>query len=193
MTGLVRLLRSYTDTHNILVIAPDLPGMGQYTLSKSGNYSSAAAEVLVALLDFLKAERVALFGYDKGASVGSVLDGSMPTVLPRWLSENPSRTTYGHWHLALFTAPEAAEFLIYGREKGFLNWGEASLVTQEISQSLWGPTAISVNTEYVPKSGHWLADENPTWLASFTHRNIDSSIGPSAINLGYLDDLVTMM
>jgi pimeloyl-ACP methyl ester carboxylesterase len=120
------------------VIAPDLPGMGQSTLSNSGNYTSAAAaEAIVALLDFLKVRKVAVFGYDKGASVGSVLAWKYADrvtslavgeyALPAYGHEvlqnpDPSRNLYGHWHLALFTVPEAAEFLIRGREKEFLNW-----------------------------------------------------------------------
>lgn len=219
------------------VIAPDLPGMGQSTLSESGNYTSAAAaEAVIALLDLFNIEKVAVFGYDKGASVGSVLAWKYADrvtslsvgeyALPAYGHEiiqnpDPSKNLYGHWHLALFTVPEAAEFLIRGREKEFLNWyfwhssysasaiislehieryaaalskpgylrsmteflngniwreieyfkplrdapiqvpltvlwGEASMVSEEISQGLWGPTATSVKTVFVPKAGHWL-------------------------------------
>lgn len=219
------------------VIAPDLPGMGQSTLSESGNYSSeAAAEAVVALLDFLKIEKVAVFGYDKGASVGFVLawkyahrvtsisvgEYALPAFGHEILQNpDPSRNLYGHWHLSLFTVPEAAEFLIRGREKEFLNWyfwhssysagatmslehveryaaalskpgylrsmteflngniwreveyfkplrdepiqfplhvlwGEASMVSEEVSQSLWGKTAVQVKNVTVPKAGHWL-------------------------------------
>ena len=211
--------------------------MGQSTLSASGNYTSAAAAAaIVALLDFVKIEKVAVFGYDKGASVASVLAWKYPTrvvslavgeyALPAFGHEifqnpDPTRDLYGHWHLALFTVPEAAEFLIRGREKEFLHWyfwhssysagatislehveryagvlskpgylramaeflngniwrameyfkplknepiqlpltvlwGEASMVPREFSEQLWGPTAVSVKTEYVPKAGHWL-------------------------------------
>ncbi|RFU77469.1 epoxide hydrolase [Trichoderma arundinaceum] len=257
------------------VIAPDLPGMGQSTLSESGNYSSAAAaEAIVALLDFLKIEKVAVFGYDKGASVGSVLAWKYTDrvtslsvgeyALPAYGHEviqnpDPSRNLYGHWHLALFTVPEAAEFLIRGREKEFLNWyfwhssysagatisldhieryaaalskpgylrsmteflngniwreveyfkplrddpirfpltvlwGEATMVPEDISQGLWGPTATSVKTVYVPKAGHWLADENPKWLATFIDKNVSSSsVGPSVVDLSYLEDQITMI
>ncbi|KAL6801338.1 Alpha/Beta hydrolase protein [Trichoderma sp. SZMC 28013] len=257
------------------VIAPDLPGMGQSTLSESGNYTSAsAAEAIIALLDFLRIEKIAVFGYDKGASVGSVLAWKYADrvaslsvgeyALPAYGHEvfqnpDPSRNLYGHWHLALFTVPEAAEFLIRGREKEFLNWyfwhsayaagalispdhveryaaslgkpgylramteflngniwremeyfkplretpiqvpvnvlwGEASGVSDEINQSLWGPTAVSVKTVYVPKAGHWLADENPKWLAAFIDRNAaNAGIEPSVIDLSYLDDQLTMI
>ncbi|KAL6887559.1 Alpha/Beta hydrolase protein [Trichoderma longibrachiatum] len=257
------------------VICPDLPGMGQSTLSESGRYTStAAAEAIIELLDFLQVEKVAVFGYDKGASVGSVLAWKYATrvsslsvgeyALPAFGHEviqnpEPSRNLYGHWHLALFTIPEAAEFLIRGREKEFLNWyfwhssysagaiislehveryaaalakpgylrsmteflngniwheveyfkplrddpiqlpltvlwGEASMVAEEVSQGLWGPTATSVRTVFVPKAGHWLADENPKWLANFIDHNVASAaVEPTFIDLGYLEDQVTMM
>lgn len=219
------------------VICPDLPGMGQSTLSASGNYTSAsAATAIIALLDFLHIKRVAVFGYDKGASVGSVLAWKYADrvaslsvgeyALPAFGHEifqnpDPSKDIYGHWHLALFSVPEAAEFLIRGREREFLNWyfwhssyaagalispdhveryaaalskpgylrsmteflngniwreveyfkplkddpirvpltvlwGEASMMSEEFSQTLWGPTATSVKTMFVPKAGHWL-------------------------------------
>ncbi|KAM0517442.1 hypothetical protein ACHAPE_004973 [Trichoderma viride] len=257
------------------VIAPDLPGMGQSTLSKSGNYTSAsAAAAIIALLDFLHIQKVAVFGYDKGASVGSVLAWKYADrvaslsvgeyALPAFGHEifqnpDPSKDIYGHWHLALFSVPEAAEFLIRGREREFLNWyfwhssysagalispdhveryaaalskpgypramteflngniwremeyfrplrddpirtpltvlwGEASMVSEEFSQTLWGPTATSVKTMYVPKAGHWLADENPKWLATFIDQNVaGSAVEPSVANLAYLENLVTMI
>ena len=221
--------------------------MGQSTLSESGRYTSAAAaEAIISLLDFLQIEKVAVFGYDKGASVGSVLAWKYASrvtslsvgeyALPAFGHEiiqnpEPSRNLYGHWHLALFTIPEAAEFLIRGREKEFLNWyfwhssysasaiislehveryaaalakpgylrsmteflngniwreveyfkplrddpirlpltvlwGEASLVPEEVSQGLWGPTATSVRTVTVPKAGHWLGKHPPIFVDS---------------------------
>ncbi|KAK1249730.1 hypothetical protein MKX08_009733 [Trichoderma sp. CBMAI-0020] len=257
------------------VIAPDLPGMGQSTLSETGNYTSAsAAAAIIALLDFLHIQKVAVFGYDKGASVGSVLAwryadrvASLSVgeyALPAFGHEifqnpDPSKNIYGHWHLALFSVPEAAEFLIRGREREFLNWyfwhssyaagalispdhveryaaalskpgylrsmteflngniwreveyfkplrdnpiripltvlwGEASMVSEEFSQTLWGPTATSVKTMFVPKAGHWLADENPKWLAAFIDQNVAGSADePSVANLAYLENLVTMI
>ncbi|KAM0482434.1 hypothetical protein ACHAPX_002952 [Trichoderma viride] len=260
---------------NYTVIAPDLPGMGQSTLSESGNYTSAsAAAAIIALLDFLHVQKVAVFGYDKGASVGSVLAWKYADrvaslsvgeyALPAFGHEifqnpDPSKDIYGHWHLALFSVPEAAEFLIRGREREFLNWyfwhssysagalispdhveryagalskpgylrsmteflngniwreieyfkplrdepiripltvlwGEASMVSEEFSQTLWGPTATSVKTMYVPKAGHWLADENPKWLATFIDQNAaGSAIEPSFANLAYLENLATMI
>ncbi|UKZ49189.1 hypothetical protein TrVGV298_003432 [Trichoderma virens] len=260
---------------NTLLLPPDLPGMGQSTLSESGKYTSAAAaEAIVALLDLLHIEKVAVFGYDKGASVGSVLAWRYAErvvslsvgeyALPAFGHEifqnpDPSRNLYGHWHLALFSVPEAAEFLIRGREKEFLNWyfwhssyaagalispdhverysaalskpgylrsmteflngniwreieyfrplredpirvpltvlwGEASMVSEEFSQSLWGPTATSVKTVFVPKAGHWLADENPRWLAKFIDQNVASAaVEPSVVDLSYLEDQITMM
>lgn len=211
--------------------------MGQSTLSDSDNYSSeSAAQAVLHLLDFLSIEKAAVVGYDKGASVASVLAWKHPErvadlivgeyALPAFGHEifqnpEPGRNIFGHWHLALFTVPEAAEFLIRGREKEFLNWyfwhasysagasislehveryamtlgkpgylramtqflngniwkemdyfkplkndpisipmtvlwGEASGVSEEFSQSLWGPTGVSVETVFVPKAGHWL-------------------------------------
>lgn len=223
------------------VIAPDLPGMGQSTLSEKGEYSSeAAAEAVLTLLDFLSIKRFAIFGYDKGASVACAIAWKhthrvvklivAEYALPAYGHEliqnpEPKRNTFGHWHLALFTVPEAAEFLIRGREKEFLNWyfwhssysagaiistdhveryaaslakpgylysmaeflngniwkeveyfkplqnspirlpisvlwGEGSMVSEEISQALWRPTATAVESYIVPKAGHWLGEHS---------------------------------
>ncbi|KAH8816681.1 Alpha/Beta hydrolase protein [Xylogone sp. PMI_703] len=230
------------------VITPDLPGMGQSTLTESGSYTTeGATQAILTLMNFLSIDKFAVFGYDKGASVASLLAWKHPQriaelivgeyALPSFGHEiaqnpSPSNNLFGHWHLSLFTVPEAAEFLISGREKEFLNWyfwhasysagatipidhveryaaslrkpgylramteflngniwkeieffkplrqdpisipmtvlwGEGSMATEEISQTFWGPTAKQIQTIFVPKAGHWLADENPRWVAKF--------------------------
>lgn len=120
------------------VVAPDLLGMGQSTLSESREYSSErAADAVLALLDFLSLDSAYVFGYDKGASVASLIAWKYPHrvrklavaeyALPAFGHEiiqnpDPAKSLFGHWHLALFTIPEAAEFLIRGHEKEFLHW-----------------------------------------------------------------------
>lgn len=39
-----------------------------------------------------------------------------------------------------------------------------------------------------------IADENPKWLAAFIDQNVASApVGPTAIDLSYLEDQVTMI
>ncbi|UKZ75716.1 hypothetical protein TrVFT333_003408 [Trichoderma virens FT-333] len=191
------------------VIAPDLPGMGQSTLSESGKYTSAAAaEAIVALLDLLHIEKVAVFGYDKGASVGSVLAWSSYAAgalispdhverysaalsKPGYLRSMTEFLNGNIWREIEYFKPLRDDPI---RVSLTVLWGEASMVSEEFSQSLWGPTATSVKTVFVPKAGHWLADENPRWLAKFIDQNVASAaVEPSVVDLSYLEDQITMM
>ena len=146
------LAKSYT------VIAPDLPGMGQSTIPVSRNYTAPnTAESLIGLMSFLSIEKIFVFSYDKGCGAGIALANKAPELVAKlvvaeyglpgfgheWI-QNPehNRTLYHHWHLALFSLPEAAEFLIRGREKEFLGWyfwhysysGNASISTDHLER-----------------------------------------------------------
>ena len=69
--------------------------------------------------------------------------------------------------------------------------GEASL--GQNTKSLFSPVAQALEGDIVPKAGHWLADENPNWVAQRLIRFFDQAqpANPS-IDLSNLADKVTL-
>ncbi|KAF4473231.1 haloacetate dehalogenase H-1 [Fusarium agapanthi] len=71
--------------------------------------------------------------------------------------------------------------------------GEASLGLKAVLKQTFEPVSSELEIDVIPKAGHWVADENPQWtakrVAKFFGEDNDSL---SKVDLGYLDDLVTL-
>lgn len=255
-----------------LVIVPDLPGMGQSIHRTLAPLTSKnASDALYITLKFLRVSQIDIFAYDKGAGVAVLLARDHPDlvkslivaefVLPGFgleILQQPSKDKklVDSWHLSLFSVPEAAVFLIRGREEQFLTWyfwhlaysgmsaiksdhfrryvqewkrpggleagieflggsiwedmeefkgvkikprmlamgGEASLGTKETIEQLWGTVGErDLECVVVPKSGHWIGDENPVWVADYIGQWIDKVEGQEcATNFEWLNGKVTL-
>ncbi|PTB75490.1 alpha/beta-hydrolase [Trichoderma longibrachiatum ATCC 18648] len=70
--------------------------------------------------------------------------------------------------------------------------GEASL--GPFASQAWSNVTSHLETDVVPKAGHWIADENPTWVARRIARffSEDHSHPPPPINLSVLNDRSTL-
>ncbi|KAL6834277.1 Alpha/Beta hydrolase protein, partial [Trichoderma sp. SZMC 28015] len=70
--------------------------------------------------------------------------------------------------------------------------GEASL--GPFAKQLWGNVTSHLETDAVPKAGHWIADENPAWVAKRVHNFFsEDSTHPRSVDLSVLDDRVTLL
>ncbi|KAF4980437.1 hypothetical protein FZEAL_3553 [Fusarium zealandicum] len=71
--------------------------------------------------------------------------------------------------------------------------GEASLGIEPVLRQTFEPISSDLQIDIIPKAGHWIADENPTWVAKRVSKffSNDTSALPS-IDLSYLDNLVTL-
>jgi pimeloyl-ACP methyl ester carboxylesterase len=120
---------------NYTVIAPDIRGCGDSSLSAEGNYTAEAAGTdLKAILDFLNITQTYVFAHDKGVGLAVSLAIEHPDVVNRLIlaeyvlpgygypTETTSPSLYQNWQLAFFAVPDAAEFFISGREKQMLSW-----------------------------------------------------------------------
>jgi len=120
------------------VIAPDNRGAGDSSIPPDGNYSSTAnAADLKGVLDFLNITETYVFSHDKGVGMAIALAIQYPGLVKRLgISEyvlpgygyeeagnpEPWWDLYANWHLSLFSVTDAAEFLLRGREREFLDW-----------------------------------------------------------------------
>ncbi|KAH9203898.1 Alpha/Beta hydrolase protein [Leptodontidium sp. 2 PMI_412] len=69
--------------------------------------------------------------------------------------------------------------------------GEASF--GPAMRGLWKSVALKLETDIVPKAGHWIADENPVWVASRILRFLAQDISPPAsLDLSSLENVVTL-
>ncbi|KAF2801916.1 putative hydrolase [Mytilinidion resinicola] len=243
-----------------LVIVPDLPGMGQsFHRSSAPLTSKKASDALYTVIKFLRIWQMHIFSYDKGYLVKSLIvaEYALPGFgLEVFQQPSKGKTLFDSWHLGLFTVPEAAVFLIRGREEQFLlryfwraaysglsaikpehfrryvqEWqrpsglesaveflsgsvledteefksvrvkprmlamgGEASLHSRELLEQFWGPIGENVLAcVVVPKTGHWLGDENPLWVADYISSWINESAGDvSVASLEWLHQKVTL-
>lgn len=120
---------------NYTVIAPDIRGMGDSSLPKTGKYTAQAAGAdLKGLLDFLNIKKTYVFSHDKGVGLAASLDIENPGLVKRHIMSEyvipgfgyPTAVTspdlYMNWQLAFFAVPDAAEFFISGKEKQMLSW-----------------------------------------------------------------------
>ncbi|KAI1384282.1 putative hydrolase [Hypoxylon trugodes] len=71
--------------------------------------------------------------------------------------------------------------------------GEASFGLIPIMQQFWGSVASNLEIDVVPKAGHWIADENPVWVADRLQKFLANDSSPlEAVDLSYLKDRVTL-
>jgi pimeloyl-ACP methyl ester carboxylesterase len=72
--------------------------------------------------------------------------------------------------------------------------GEASLAPVSVLKQLWGNIGHNATYDIIPKAGHWIADENPEWVAQ---RLVDffgsaaATLKPA--NLTWLNNRVTLV
>lgn len=68
--------------------------------------------------------------------------------------------------------------------------GEASMAPRDVLQQIWGPVSAELDIDVAPKAGHWIPDENPTWLAQRTLRFFrESAPTLQSVDLSWLDDV----
>ncbi|KAI0880034.1 putative hydrolase [Annulohypoxylon maeteangense] len=71
--------------------------------------------------------------------------------------------------------------------------GEASLGLPGALKQVFGPVAGDLEIDVVPKAGHWLADENPVWVANRIQRFLaNDSSTVEAVDLSSFKDMVTL-
>ncbi|KAL7904758.1 Alpha/Beta hydrolase protein [Trichoderma velutinum] len=69
--------------------------------------------------------------------------------------------------------------------------GEASL--GPFVEQVWGNVSSRLEMDVIPKAGHWIADENPAWVAKRVHKFFsEDSTHPRSVNLSVLDDRATL-
>ena len=119
------------------VICPDLRGAGASTITRGGYDKTTMAQDLHVLVEHLELGSVNLAGYDLGAGVAgayarqfrdavrrlAVMEFALPGFgFEQQMTPQPDWTLADNWHLALFSVPEAAEWLCAGRERQLLAW-----------------------------------------------------------------------
>lgn len=71
--------------------------------------------------------------------------------------------------------------------------GEASLGLRPAILQFYSPISSNLEVDIIPKAGHWIADENPTWTANRVARFLAEDDSPlEAIDLSPLADVVTL-
>ena len=224
------------------VVAADQRGAGASDIPPSGYDKTTMAGDMVAVLDEVGAERAHVFGYDLGAGTAAALARDHPDRVDRLIvaefglpgfgyeeqmAPRPDWTVKSNWHLSLFTVPDAALWLMDGREDEMLDWffghiayqgtsavsdahferylrnvrqpgalragiayyaavwqdaednaplegsplsmpilamgGEAS--SGPAMEQIWSPVTTDLRTYVIPRTGHWIGDENPQAVA----------------------------
>jgi haloacetate dehalogenase len=114
------------------VVAPDLRGYGATEKPAAGYDKRTMANDVIALMDHLGHERIALVGHDRGARVGTRFAKDHPDRLDRLvvMDNIPTRVvaqTYdvakaraGYWFFTFLGVPDLPEALIAGNEEIFL-------------------------------------------------------------------------
>ncbi|WP_050861274.1 alpha/beta fold hydrolase [Enterobacter cloacae] len=118
------------------VIAPDLPGQGDTDCPSEGYDTHTLASHVHELLTQLGVHRYYLTGHDVGAWVAwpyaamysdeviklALLDAGIPGItLPDALPVTADRA-WRTWHFAFHVVADLPEFLISGKERGYLEW-----------------------------------------------------------------------
>ncbi|KAI9705179.1 MAG: hypothetical protein M1820_005326 [Bogoriella megaspora] len=71
--------------------------------------------------------------------------------------------------------------------------GEASFGSRDLLRSSFSPAAKDLTVDIVPKAGHWIADENPEWVANRLLQFFgQSNASVPVVDLSYLDNTVTL-
>ncbi|MBV9076384.1 MAG: alpha/beta hydrolase [Methylobacteriaceae bacterium] len=119
------------------VIMPDQRGAGASTITPGGYDKDTMAGDIAGLLDHLGIGQAAIVGYDLGAGVACAFARRFPERVRRLavaefglagfgfeqqMTPSPDWTIGSNWHLALFTVPDAAVWLMSGREREMLAW-----------------------------------------------------------------------
>lgn len=72
--------------------------------------------------------------------------------------------------------------------------GEASLAPESVLKQFWGNVSHNVTYDIVPKAGHWIADENPEWVAQRLVEFFGSAAATlKPANLTWLNNKVTLV
>ena len=116
------------------VVAPDLRGYGATDKPASGYDKRTMANDIIALMDHLGHDRIALIGHDRGARVATrfakdhphrldrlVVMENIPTRVLAENASNPKLQAEG-WFLQFFNVPDLPEALIAGKEREFLSF-----------------------------------------------------------------------
>ncbi|RFU80695.1 hydrolase [Trichoderma arundinaceum] len=72
--------------------------------------------------------------------------------------------------------------------------GEASLAPESTLKQFWGDIKHDATFDIVPKAGHWIADENPKWVAERLMKYFNSTTDTMRpANLTWLKDKITLV
>lgn len=119
------------------VIAPDQRGVGMSTITPGGYDKTTMAKDIIGLLDKLGIQEFFLVGYDLGCGTAAAIARDYPQRVHRiafmefglagfgyekFMMPSPEWTLNSNWHLALFTVPDAAEWMLRGQERELLAW-----------------------------------------------------------------------
>jgi pimeloyl-ACP methyl ester carboxylesterase len=119
------------------VIAPDQRGAGMSSIVPGGYDKTTMAKDLLGLVDALGIGEFYLAGYDLGAGTVAAFARDNRARVRRiafmefglagfgyeqFMMPSPDWTLNSNWHLALFTVPDAAEWMLRGRERELLAW-----------------------------------------------------------------------
>jgi pimeloyl-ACP methyl ester carboxylesterase len=119
------------------VIAPDQRGVGMSIITPGGYDKTTMAADLKGLIDHLGYDRIGLVGYDLGAGTAAAFARDFPENVSRiaflefglagfgyetFMMPTKDWTLNSNWHLALFTVPDAAEWMLKGQERELLSW-----------------------------------------------------------------------
>lgn len=122
-----------------MVIAPDQRGAGMSHIAASGYDGFTLAHDVARVLDAFQLNQAHVVGYDFGARAAVAFAHLFPQRVRKvvaiefvlaafgyeqFLAASPDWTLNlnSNWHLALLTVPDAAEWLLKGREREFLRW-----------------------------------------------------------------------
>ncbi|KAJ4424754.1 hypothetical protein N0V82_000473 [Gnomoniopsis sp. IMI 355080] len=87
------------------------------------------------------------------------------------------------FNATLGATPLAIPVLAMGGEAGF---------GQGVGDA-FGPVMADLTADIVPKAGHWIADENPVWVANRIIKFLaEDASPPQSVDLSWLDDKVTL-
>ncbi len=119
------------------VIVPDLRGAGASTITRTGYDKNTMARDVRTLILQLDLAPISLVGYDLGSGVACAYGRQFGDEVHRLavmefalagfgfeqqMTPQPDWNLRSNWHLALFSVPEAAEWLCRGRERELLSW-----------------------------------------------------------------------
>ena len=124
-------------TERFTVIALDQRGVGMSSITADGYDGTTMAGDLKGLLDAIGVEKAYVTGYDLGTRTAAAFARDYPERVERVAFIEFALPSFGYeqnmaptkdwslnsnWHLSLFTVPDAAEFLIRGKEREMLPW-----------------------------------------------------------------------